>query len=97
MNIIKKISFSFLFLCTVGCIKKTDPVNCYFCIHNDSLASNIPNLVSPHFHNFYGTNCNWTESLKNLQLRENTKVDTYYKSNDTLEMEYWTMSCTIAY
>ena len=86
---------------TVACTKKSTHVNCYACAANDSLFSNIPVLVNPHYDPSHipmsGLDCQLTEAQKNFYVLENTKVDTLYFKNDTLEVEHWTMDCTVAY
>jgi hypothetical protein len=89
--------FSIMVVAVVACVKKTDHVNCYICTGNDSVSSNIPALVSPHYKTSYGNRCAITESQKDFIIKENTKIDTLYNSNDTIRIEHWTMSCEINY
>ncbi len=78
-----------------SCTKKSAPVNCYNCASNDSVVSNIPALNKAHYIYIYGTKCGFTDAQVRFYQRVNTKVDTMFFRNDTLEVEYWTMNCDI--
>ena len=67
----------------------------YTCIRNDSVVSNIPILVNAHYKTlsvFYGQN---SDAQINFLIKKYTYTDTLYFKNDTLEQEYWTMTCAL--
>jgi len=82
-----------ILLIAVACTKKNTPVHCYVCISNDSVTSNIPVLTNPHHIIDTNNECQFTQGQIDFYITENTKIDTLYNKNDTLELEHWTMAC----
>ena len=80
-----------------SCKKTQNNVNCYICTSNDSVTSNIPALVNPHYYGYTGTTCNLTEAQEKHYIVTKTYTDTLLLRNDTLEQEHWTMNCDIDY
>lgn len=78
-----------------SCKKKVDQKNCYTCIDNDSVASNIPSLVNPHFDVVHGNHCGFTDWMKNLYIKQHTYADTVYNRGDTVMLGYHTTSCEL--
>ena len=75
--------------------QKPDQQNCYTCTRTDSVTSNIPKLAKPHYSSEVGHICSYTEAQKNFYVKTNSKVDTLYFSNDTLELNHFVMTCII--
>ena len=84
-----------VFLFASSCVKKSEPVNCYSCVSNDSVVSNIPVYNNAHYKTIYGTKCEMTDGQINFYQKSNTKYDTLFYRNDSLIGEYWTMKCDI--
>jgi len=86
----------FLFaLCFLSCKRSTAPLtlNSYACTLTDSIYSNIPKLNSITVTSQYHSD--ETQPEINLLMAENTKTDTLFFRNDSLEQEYWTMVCIL--
>lgn len=80
-----------------ACTKQSATTNCYSCTSNDSVSCNIAALVNPHYKGTTGLNCRLSDAQKDFYVMQNTKADTLFNENDTVEIEHWTMQCTIAY
>jgi hypothetical protein len=80
-----------------ACRKNPERQNCYACVYNDSLVSAIPYYNQPHFYQRNGNHCKFTDDMKNLHIRQNTYVDTYFigKTGDSLIMRYHTVACEL--
>lgn len=76
-----------------ACQKKTKMTNCYYCVSNDSISSNIPALVFPHYKGEKGYHCEINEAQKDFMVKTGNYVDTYFFRNDTLMLNHWTTSC----
>ena len=79
-----------------ACLKKsTSSQHTYFCNKNDSLYSNIPKLANPHYKIDTGYYNQYSDAQIKFLVKNNTKTDTLYFKNDTLEQEYWTITCSL--
>ena len=95
--------FTAIVLLFSACRKKADKKNCYQCYRYDSVSATVGGhldsiLTVPNYLVDSQPHCGYTEDLKNLLVRKNTKIDTLYKSvkkGDTLELDHWTMRCEI--
>jgi hypothetical protein len=80
-----------------ACKKEHERKGCFYCVTNDSMYSNIPTLNNPHFKKIGNLDtsdrCQFTKSMIDNWVKQNTFVDTYYHSHDTLMLEYHTMMC----
>ena len=87
------VSLIFVF---VACTKKSKySQHDYACVKYDSVYSNIPALCNPKYdsvHFFYG---HVTSDQVNFFIKSHANSDTLYYSNDTLEMEYWSVKCEL--
>ncbi len=86
-------------LCFSSCMKKnhTEQTNCYSCLRNDSVTSNIPKLNNAHYPDstLIIYKCAYIESQKNFFEKINTYTDTLYFKNDTLELDHFVTKCTL--
>ncbi len=80
-----------------ACRKNPERQNCYACVYNDSMVSTVAYYNQPHHIVREGNHCQFTDDMKNLHIRQNTYVDTYFvgKTGDSLILEYWTATCEL--
>jgi hypothetical protein len=79
-----------------ACMKKsTSNRHCYLCSINDSISSTIPAYNNPHTKDTLANYCDLNQAQELFIIKEKTRVDTSFLRNDTLNREFWTISCVI--
>ncbi len=73
--------------------KSTNHTKTYLCIKNDSLVSTIPVLSNPHYKVETGYYQNYSEWQLTQLLQDETKMDTIFFRHDTINVEFWTITC----
>ena len=78
-----------------ACQKKSPHTYCYQCAPNDSIVSNVPALNNPHAGTGTDFHCGLTDGAKNLLVKQNTYIDTFYK-HDTMIINHYTYPCDLS-
>ena len=92
------IVFAFVFTaCEKG--NQTEPQHCYTCVRSDSVTTNIPGLVYPHYADSmqYGEDCQLTDAQMKFFEKTHTYSDTLSFIKDTLKINHLVMKCTVDY
>ena len=77
-----------------SCYKKsTSDQRIFYCVQNDSMVSTIPVLSNPHYKVISGYWDNVNQSRMDFVMKDFAHKDTIWNRHDTLDVEYWTMTC----